>query len=300
MEGTRRPQFLRRGRPRLEEDPKGWKQARGPLSRIRGAVLFPALILVGVSLPGGSPEGGSDASLRALPEHPASPRTDTLVVAQFSLLPSRTPVEEFLAPAWLPLSFGNDRGLTEYRAARRGGRDCLHARTRGGASGLVKPLVVDPAVHPTIRWSWWVQGPVPGGDLTRKEGDDFAARIYVNFRFEPSKAGFLDRLKHRLAGSRFGGEAPGRSLVYVWGNTQPPGTAAPNAYTDKAMVIVVRSGETEAGAWHTEERDIREDFRMAFGDEPPEITSIAIMSDADDTGAAAEACYGDISLLGPF
>lgn len=222
-----------------------------------------------------------------------APFPDTLRVARFS-----DPLPPDSIPAgWLPISFGGDRGTTEYREAERDGRICLLGDAEAAGSGLVKPLVADPGAFPRLRWSWWVPGPVPGGDVYRKEGDDFAARIYVNFRFESSRAGIFDRLKHRLAGDRFGGEAPGRSLVYVWGNLTPPGTMAPNAYTDKAMVVVVRSGEEGTRRWWTEERNLLEDFREAFGYDPPEITSLAIMTDADDTGATASACYGDIVLL---
>jgi hypothetical protein len=222
-------------------------------------------------------------------------RPDTLWVARFS----RSPWEEPSDSDWRPIAFGGGRGETQYRPSTRDGRSCLQADARGAGSGLIRLVNLEPGEFPLLRWSWWVQGPVPGGDLTRKEGDDAAARVYVNFRFDPSRAGFLDRLKHRLAGRRFGGDAPGQSLVYVWGTILPPETVTPNAYTDKAMMVVVRSGEAEAGRWWDEERNILEDFRRAFGEPPPDITSVAIMTDADDTGAEATACYGDIFFLSP-
>jgi hypothetical protein len=200
---------------------------------------------------------------------------------------------------WVPLGFGGDRGETEFWADSVAGRSCLRARALDGGSGLLRPVKLDSDSLSRIRWSWWVKGPVPGGDLTRKEGDDFAARLYVNFRFDPSKAGPLHRLKQRLASRRFGGEAPGKALVYVWGNRAPVGTVAYSAYTDQAAVVVLRSGSDGAGSWWTEERDVSADFRNAFGDDPPDTHSVAIMTDADDTGASAEACYGDILFLPP-
>jgi hypothetical protein len=220
---------------------------------------------------------------------------DTLWVAQFF----RSPLEDPSDSGWLPLAFGGGRGETRYRPSARDGRSCLQAEAKGAGSGLIRPVTVQPEELPRLRWSWWVEGPVPGGDLTRKEGDDAAARVYVNFRFDPSRAGFLGRLKHRLAGRRFGGDAPGQSLVYVWAAGLPTETIIPNAYTDKAMMVVVRSGQAEAGRWWSEERNILEDFRRAFGEPPPDITSVAIMTDADDTGAEATACYGDIFFLPP-
>jgi hypothetical protein len=223
-----------------------------------------------------------------------NPDPDTLWVARFS----RSPAADHSDSEWRPIAFGGGRGETEYRPSAREGRSCLQAEARGAGSGLIRLMEAEPLDFPRLRWSWWVQGPVPGGDLTRKDGDDAAARVYVNFRFDHSRAGLVDRLRHRLASRRFGGEAPGKSLVYVWANNLPPGTMIPNAYTDKAMIIVVRSGVEDARRWWDEERNILEDFRKAFGEDPPGITSVAIMTDADDTGAQAMACYGDILLIG--
>jgi len=234
-------------------------------------------------------------AVRAPTPSPLPTPSDTLWIAR--IFDAALPDSSF--SGWRPLAFGGDRGETSFEVASVQGRRCLQAEAHAGGSALLKPLELGRDSVSRLRWSWWVEGPVPGGDLTRKEGDDFAARIYVNFRFEPSKAGFLHRLRQRLASRRFGGEAPGKALVYVWGNQAPVGTVSFSAYTDQAALIVVRSGMAGAGSWWTEERDVRVDFREAFGDDPPAIHSVAIMTDADDTRTAASACYGDILFLPP-
>jgi hypothetical protein len=226
-------------------------------------------------------------------EKPPLTLRDTIRVAAFSSPLSTHP----LPVDWLPLIFDDEKAETDYRIDRKGGRNCLLAEARSSGSGLLKLIGVDPGSLAVLKWSWWVDGPVPAGDWRTKEGDDFAARIFVNFRFDPSKSGILDRIRHRLARDRFGGEAPGRSLVYVFGNRAPKGTMAPSAYTDKAVHFVVRSGREESGRWWTEERDLLQDFREAFQDEPPEIVSVAVMTDTDDTGGLASACYGEILLF---
>jgi hypothetical protein len=222
-----------------------------------------------------------------------SPLADTVIVAAFSSPLSTHPQ----TVGWLPLSFGDGKGETSYEAGQQSGRPCLLAQARGSGSGLLKLVDLDPRSFPLLQWSWWVQGPLPTGDLTRKKGDDFPARIFVNFRFDSSKSGLLARIRHRLASRRFGGEAPGRSLVYVWGNRTPAGTMATSAYMDEAMQFVICSGKEEAGRWWTEERNILQDFEDAFGEEPPAVVSVAVMTDADDTGGVASACYGDILLF---
>lgn len=59
-------------------------------------------------------------------------------------------------------------------------------------------------------------------------------------------------------------------------------------------MIVVESGTTKLNTWVTEERNVYEDYKRAFGEEPPPISGVAIMTDTDNTGESAEAYYGDI------
>jgi len=61
----------------------------------------------------------------------------------------------------------------------------------------------------------------------------------------------------------------------------------------------VESGNEKAGTWVSEERNIFEDYRKMFGEEPPALGGVAIMTDTDDTQDEATAYYGDISLQGP-
>jgi hypothetical protein len=60
------------------------------------------------------------------------------------------------------------------------------------------------------------------------------------------------------------------------------------------MMVVVRSGADDVGRWITEERNIVEDYRKAYGTEPPKISGVAIMTDTDNTKSSATAWYGDI------
>ena len=62
-------------------------------------------------------------------------------------------------------------------------------------------------------------------------------------------------------------------------------------------MIVVESGPSRIGQWREETRNLYEDFRRAFGEEPPLVNGVAIMTDSDNTGESAVAYYGDISFL---
>lgn len=77
----------------------------------------------------------------------------------------------------------------------------------------------------------------------------------------------------------------------------PLQTAIPNSHNPNFMMIAVESGPEHIGAWRQEERNIYEDYRKYFGEEPPKVGAIAIMTDTDNTGEEATACYGPIRIL---
>ena len=68
----------------------------------------------------------------------------------------------------------------------------------------------------------------------------------------------------------------------------------PNPYTDRVKMIVIESGSDQAQQWLSEKRNILQDYRDIFGEDPPHISGVAIMTDSDNTGEAATAWYGDI------
>ena len=55
--------------------------------------------------------------------------------------------------------------------------------------------------------------------------------------------------------------------------------------------VIMRQGST--GRW-MKNGMFYEDYKKAFGEEPPMISGVAIMTDTDNTGESAIAYYGDI------
>ena len=94
----------------------------------------------------------------------------------------------------------------------------------------------------------------------------------------------------------YGEYQPHAGLNYVWDRKAPVGTVVPNAFTDRVRMFVVESGPARLGQWLDYERNILDDYRFAFREEPPAISGIAIMTDTDNTGESAIAWYGDIAL----
>lgn len=165
-----------------------------------------------------------------------------------------------------------------------------------GASGLVSDVHIDPNEYPIVRWRWKIANLLERGDLTRKDGDDFPARVYVNFRGKREELGLLEKVEIAIYRKRYGQDPPTAAINYIWDGKAPAGTIASNAYTDRVRMIVVRGRADAVGRWVEEERNILEDYRAAFGEDPPPIVSVAIMTDTDNTGESAVAWYGDISF----
>jgi hypothetical protein len=201
-------------------------------------------------------------------------------------------------PGWEALTFPRVPRHTRYTVVRDRDAWVLRAESAGAASGLYRPLDVDPRVYRTLSWRWKVEDVLTGSDPRRKGGDDFAARVYVAFRYDPGTATAWQRARYGAYRLVYGRYPPGLALVYVWESRLPVGTVLDSAYTDRARIVVARSGGAEAGRWVTESHDVYADFRRIVGAEPPRIEGIALMTDTDDTGARAVAYY-DAITLGP-
>ena len=161
------------------------------------------------------------------------------------------------------------------------------------ASGLVKEVTIDPREYPVFRWRWKIENLLKTGDVTKKEGDDYPARLYITFAYDPDKVSFSRKVKYK-AGRLIFGDIPIAALNYIWDAKAPQGLFIDNAYTDFAKMIVVHSGPYDVGTWVEEERNIYEDYQKAFGGEPPMINGVAVMTDTDNTKESAVAYYGDI------
>lgn len=193
-----------------------------------------------------------------------------------------------------PAAKAND---TRYTLVKDSGKTVLRAEADNAMSGLTHAMRVDVRRYPRLRWRWKVGAPLNGADMTTKQGDDYAARIYVMFDYPAEKLSFGTRAKLRFVESLYGQKIPTAALNYVWDNRRPVGTIQANTYTDRARMIVVQSGSAQAGRWVTETRDLVADFRAAFGEDPPDVVAIALATDTDNTGESALAWYGDIEFL---
>jgi hypothetical protein len=226
--------------------------------------------------------------LLSLAVHAQSP--SVIEVGMFS----RATLGNGFPTGWKALDFKKIERHTNYALVKDDDTVVVKAIAEASASGLIREIKINPKEYPVAQWRWKVTNILKRGDVRHKEGDDYPARLYIAFEYDPSKVGLFERAKFGTIKLLYGQYPPLRAINYIWESKAPKGTMAPNPYTNRVMMIVVESGGDRLNQWVAEERNIYEDYKRVFGEEPPMISGIAIMTDTDNTGESATAYYGDI------
>ena len=198
--------------------------------------------------------------------------------------------------AWQPYTFPGEVEPTEFSIAFDADlqQNVLQADANASVSGMAHELEVDLSEQPFFHFAWKVDSSVAAADLTSKEGDDYAARVYVLFDYPRSRLSWGTRVQLSLAEKLYGSEIPTAALIYVWDNKHPPETTVANAYTDRARMIVLDSGDQHAGSWRYHRRDVAADFERAFGESAPAVSAVVVASDTDNTSSQARAYFADL------
>jgi len=215
---------------------------------------------------------------------------DVIEVGKFSV----ATVGDTLPPGWKPLAFKKIEKLTTYTLVEDDHTVVVKAVAEASASGLTREIKINPKEYPIVQWRWKITNILKKGDVHRKDGDDYPARIYISFEYDASKLGFFEKAKYEMVRLLYGEYPPLAAINYIWESKAPVGIMVPNPYTDRVMMFVVESGSARLNQWVNEERNVYEDYKKAFGEEPPMISGVAIMTDTDNTGESATAYYGDI------
>ena len=93
---------------------------------------------------------------------------------------------------------------------------------------------------------------------------------------------------------RFPEAVRSRIIGYVWDTTQPVGTICKSEKTGTVTYVVLRSGPADVGKWVTEQRNLREDFKKIYGEEPENPDAVSISIDSNDTNSYSESFVGSI------
>lgn len=228
----------------------------------------------------------------ALALAPVSPSSASTAVTMLSFSDTKPGVD--LPSGWRIYAMSRHRPAASM-AIVRDGNDGVFSIDANHASGAIAHELDIPAAT-VLSWRWKVNHSVAKADLSKKSGDDFVARVYVFFDVPRASLSWLQRMRLSLAGRAVGHAIPTAALCYVWDNQHPPGTIAPNAYSNLVRTIVLQSGDAGAGTWQLQRRDLAADFRAAFGRAAPRVTGVALASDTDNTGGHVKAWFGDLTL----
>ncbi|HUI68349.1 MAG TPA: DUF3047 domain-containing protein [Nitrospirota bacterium] len=190
-----------------------------------------------------------------------------LVIADFS-----TGVNEKGVPQGWQLK--EKSGKADYAVVKDGDLNAVRFRSANTSFSLQKEVLVDLKQFPILTWKWKVTKLPVGGDFRRSKTDDQAAQLFLAF----SKT---------------------RAMVYIWDTTVPQGTmgnaSAPFFMSIKA--IVVRSGAADTGKWLTEVRNVYDDYKKLFGDEPTEVEGVRLQINSQHTETSAESYFADVVFM---
>nr|WP_300306840.1 DUF3047 domain-containing protein [Halomonas sp.] len=176
--------------------------------------------------------------------------------------------------AWPEKSFS---GSSDYRLTQHDGMTVLMAQANRQASAKYLERKIDLRETPYLRWCWQISGVHSGLNEQSKSGDDYPARVYV-----ARKTGVLPWQVE--------------SVNYVWSSNQPINTSWPNAFTDRAVLLALQSGNEQVGQWVGEVRNIAADYQRLFGAKPTQIDGLALMSDGDNASVNATAWFSKMEL----
>ncbi len=153
----------------------------------------------------------------------------------------------------------------------------------GSSSALVRWIEFETRLCPVAEWSWRVDALPEGADLGSRDAEDVAASVMFVF----GDPGALSNPN------------PVPTIRYVWatdGNADA--TVINSPYFPKMLRnIVVRLGPA-GGEWITEQRNLHEDYVMAFGKPPAETVKVfALFSDNDHLSEPVTAYYRAARML---
>ena len=188
---------------------------------------------------------------------------------------SRTPVGQKGVPAgWKPQNWGSPS--YDFEIVSEDSGRVLHMKSNGDSSTINKEIKIDCKDYPILQWKWKVVELPKGADARKKATDDEAAQIYVTF-------------------PRFPSAVRSRIIGYIWDSTAPAGSIFKSQKTGLVTYVVVRSGEADLNKWLTESRNVCQDYKKIYGEDPEEkVEAVSIGIDSDDTRSRAEAYVGEL------
>ena len=152
----------------------------------------------------------------------------------------------------------------------------LHILSVDDTFGLKKEVTsFDIRKAPYLSWRWRVPRLPKGGDIRKRNTDDQSGQLYVLFPKFPTTINT-------------------RSVGYIWDTTAPAGHFGTSTAYGKMKYFVLQSGPGKLNEWIAETRNVYEDYKKLFNEEPPEAGGVLIYINSQHTHTSAECEYTDI------
>jgi len=162
-------------------------------------------------------------------------------------------------------------GKADLAAVKDGDVHAVVLRSANTSFSLQKEVKVDVKQYPVLSWKWKATKLPKDGDFRRSRTDDQAAQLFVAF-------------------------TKTKAIVYIWDTSAPQGlmeSTSPVPFMT-VKVVVVRSGSAELGKWITETRNVYEDYKKFYGEDPPVVSGMRLQINSQHTETAAESYFADV------
>jgi hypothetical protein len=175
------------------------------------------------------------------------------------------PVERSGVPS--PWKLRINEGVANTRIVADGGESALYLRSLRASFSLERELRLSIREYPYLNWTWKALTIPARGDLRKKSQNDQVLQVLVAFE-------------------------GGRVLSYVWDSNAPEGTVSDESIGIplfiRMKVIVVKSGTLDIGKWLKMTRNIHDDYKKIFEEEPGRIKGVRVQTNSQYTGDCAE------------
>jgi hypothetical protein len=179
---------------------------------------------------------------------------------------------------------GGDWGSPKYdfEIIEVNGDRVLHLRSDGDSSTISRDIKgkVNIKQMPILEWRWRITKLPRGADARKSATDDEAGQVYVTW-------------------PRFPEALRSRTIGYIWDTSAPVGAIFKSEKTGTVHYVVVQSGPARLGQWITERRNVADDFKKIYGEDPDNPGALSVSIDSDDTRSSAEAFVGTILFRRP-
>ena len=213
-------------------------------------------------------------------------------IPRFSTAKSGGPLPE----EWKPFQLASFKNSTEYTMVTEDGAVVVRAMAHNAASFLAAKVDFEPHQFPMLSWRWKVAQGIPAANTAEQSKEDAPVRVMVAFDGDTSKLSAKDRFAAKAAQSISGIGLPYATLMYIWGGKVAVDSITTSSRSARIKMLAVAADDQGTGKWQSYSRNLVDDFKRAFGEDPGRVTSIQIMTDTDNTGGDAVGFYGDISV----